>query len=225
MKLRWSPLIIDAPRRNDTAARQGQCLPVRRFLVAGPSNRGRSETRVAQIASGTPILRWGVGRRGGGAAAPRRLNAGRDFYFQNHSQVCISDVLSCDSCSGGLPAAPPAPLGDHCAGFLRSSGAESACRTQTRRPESRICCVFTVWPGQNRVPPANRTTWTPSGQIKHCRFGARDCNSSMVSAFSRPGAWNPRECCQFRERRLGICRKSPPRPRAGASNPRECCQS
>ena len=36
LKLRWSPLIIDAARRNDSATRQRQCLPARGFLVAGP---------------------------------------------------------------------------------------------------------------------------------------------------------------------------------------------
>ena len=74
------------------------------------------------------------------------------------------------------------------------------------------------------MPPANRTTWSPSGPIKHGRIGARDCDSSIVFAFSRSGASNPRERRQFRKRHLRICRKSPARPRAGASNPRECCE-
>ena len=79
--------------------------------------------------------------------------------------------------------------------------------------------------GKNGVPPANRTTWSPSGPIKHGSVGARDCDSSVASAFSRSEASNPRECCRFRKRHLRMCRKSPPRPRAGASNPRECCES
>ena len=74
------------------------------------------------------------------------------------------------------------------------------------------------------MPPANRTTPTPSGPIKHGRIGARDCDSSIVSAFSRSEASNPRGCCRLRKRHLRICRKSPPRPRARASNPRECCE-
>ena len=180
-----------------------------------------SETRGAQVACGKPILRWGVGRRGGG---PRRLNAGRDFYLQNQSQVYISEVLFLDSWSRGLLAAPPAPPGRHGATFLRPSGAESACRTRTGRPGPRICCVFAVWPGKSGVPPANRTTRTPSGPTKHDRIGTRDCDSSILSAFSPTGTSNPRECRQFRKRHLRIYRKSPARRRAGTPNPRECCE-
>ena len=87
-----------------------------------------------------------------------------------------------------------------------------------------MCRDFAVRRGKNGLPPAERTTWPPSGPIKHGRIGARDCDSSIVSAFSRPGTSNPRECCRFRKRHLRICRKWPPRPRAGASNPRECCE-
>ena len=121
----------------------------------------------------------------------------------------------------GLPAVPP----DHrCAGFLRSGAPEPACRTQTGRPGSRMCHVFAVRRGKNGLPPAKRTTPTPSGPIKHGRTGARDCDSSIASAFSRPGTSNPPECRRFRKLHLRICRKSPARPRAGASNPRECCE-
>ena len=108
-------------------------------------------------------------------------------------------------------------------GFLRSSGAESACRTQTGRPGSRMCRAFAVRRGKNGVPPANRTTRTPTGPIKHNRIGTRDCDSSILSAFTPAGTSNPRECRQFRKRHLRISRKSPARPRAGTSNPRECC--
>ena len=121
-------------------------------------------------------------------------------------------------------APPPAPPDHHCAGFLRTGAPEPACRTQTGRPGSRMCRDFAVRRGKSGMPPAKRTTWPPSGPIKHSRIGARDCDSSIASAFSRPGTSNPRECCRFRKLHLRICRKSPPRPRAGASNPRECCE-
>ena len=87
-----------------------------------------------------------------------------------------------------------------------------------------MCRDFAVRRGKNGVPPAKRTTWSPSGPIKRGRIGARDCDSSIASAFSRSEASNPRECCRLRQRHLRICRKSPPRPRAGASNPRQCCE-
>ena len=122
------------------------------------------------------------------------------------------------------PRPRPAPPDHHCAGFLRSGAPGPACRTQTGRPGSRMCRDFAVRRDKNGVPPAKRTTWPPGGPIKHGRIGARDCDSSIVSAFSRSGASNPRERRQFRKRHLRICRKSPPRPRAGASNPRECCE-
>ena len=170
------------------------------------------------------VSRFYGGAEGGGAAAPRPLNAGRDFYHQNQSQVYISEVLFLDSWSRGFLAAPPAPPGRHGATFLRPSGAESACRTRTGRPGPRICCVFAVWPGKNGVPPANRTTRTPSGPTKHDRIGTRDCDSQILSAFSPAGTSNPSECRHFRKRRLRMCSKSPAGPRAGTPNPRECCE-
>ena len=119
---------------------------------------------------------------------------------------------------------PPAPPDRHCPWFLRSGAPGPACRTQTGRPGSRMCRDFAVRRGKNGAPPATRTTWPPSGPIKHGRTEARDCDSSIVSAFSRPGASNPRECRRSRRLHLRICRKSPARPRAGTSNPRECCE-
>ena len=44
----------------------------RRFFGAGPQRRGRSETRIARIACGTPVLPWDVGRRGAGPAPAAR---------------------------------------------------------------------------------------------------------------------------------------------------------
>ena len=156
-------------------------------------------------------------------ACRRRLRAPAETFTSKTMlrclfRRCLAPVLA----PRGLPAAPP---DHHCAGFLRSGAPEPACRTQTGRPGSRICCDFAVRRGKNGVPPANRTIWSPSGPIKNGRIGARDCDSSIASAFSRPGTSNPCEGCRFRKRHLRICRKSPPRPRAGASNPRECCQS
>ena len=132
MKLRRSPLIIDAPRRNDAAARQGQCLPVRRFLVAGPSNRGRSETRVAQLDCGTRILRWGVGRRGGGPATAERRQGlllpkpGSGVHFGGAFLAFLLPWLA-----GGPPGASGPPL----------------------------CRLFTVQRGRIGVPHGNRATW------------------------------------------------------------------
>ena len=74
------------------------------------------------------------------------------------------------------------------------------------------------------MPPANRTTRTPSGPTKHDRIGTRDCDSSILSAFSPARTSNPREYRRYRKRHLRICRKSPVRPRVGTPNPRECCE-
>ena len=43
----------------------------------------------------------------GGPPGPRWRNAGGDFYFQNHAQVSISEVLFPGSRPRGLPAPPP----------------------------------------------------------------------------------------------------------------------
>ena len=152
------------------------------------------------------------------------------IFRRNSPHYRESDVPDCQSAvfyrRKWAPAPPPprrlrTTIGP---GLLRSGAPGPACRTQTGRPGSRMCRDFAVRRGKNGVPPAKRTTWPPSGPIKHGRTGARDCDSSIVSAFSRLGTSNPRECCRFRKRHLGICRKSPARPRAGTSNPRECCE-
>ena len=44
----------------------------RRSQAAGPQNPGRSETRVSQIAGGTPVLPRGAGPRGAGPAPAER---------------------------------------------------------------------------------------------------------------------------------------------------------
>ena len=121
--------------------------------------------------------------------APRRRRDRDDFHLQNQAQVSISEVPFPGSCFRGFPAPPDR----HCPGFLRSGAPGPACRTQTGRPGSRMCRDFAVRRGKNGVPPAKRTTCPPSGPRKHGRTGARDCDSSIVSAFSRPGASNPRE--------------------------------
>ena len=89
-------------------------------------------------------------------------------------QRCLAPVLAPVACR----RPPPAPPDHHCAGFLRSGAPEPACRTQTGRPGSRICRACAVRRGKNGVPPANRTTWSPSGPIKHGRIGALDVEVS-----------------------------------------------
>ena len=194
----------------------------RRILAAGPQNRGGSGTRGARVACGTPVLPRGAGPRGAGPAPaegrrrfpPRKPGSG--VYFGGAFAWFMLPWL---------PGAPsPAPPDRYCPGFLRSGAPGPACRTQTEQPGSRMCCDFAVRRGKSRAPPAKRTTCPPSGPRKHGRTGARDCDSSIRSAFSPTGTSNPRECRQFRKLRLRISRKSPARPRAGTSNPRECCE-
>ena len=218
----------------------------RRILAAGPQKRGRSGTWIARIACGTPILcrrtakarqtrspaRPGCVRYAGSTvgrrAAGRRPRAGGGTATISTSKTRLRCLFRRCFFLVRAPVAcrrpPPAPPDRHCAGVLRSGAPGPACRTQTGRPGSRMCRDFAVRRGKNGAPPAKRTTWPPSGPIKHGRTGARDCDSSIVSAFSRPGASNPRECRRFRKLHLRICRKSPPRPRVGASDHRECYQ-
>ena len=103
MKLRRSPLIIDTVRGKDCGCwRSDAAFP-----------RG---CRAVGVKRGSPglrrVRRWGRKASGGREGAPRWRNDGGDFYFQNHAQVSISEVLFPGSRPRGLPAAPAGAGGD-----------------------------------------------------------------------------------------------------------------
>ena len=122
-----------------------------------------------------------VGRR----AAGRRPRAGGTTAGTFTSQTrlrcafrwCFFQIRAPVACR----RPPPTPPDHHCAGFLWSGAPETACRTQTGRPGSRMCRVFALLRGQNRVPPVNRATWTPSGPTKPGRFSARETRVARIA--------------------------------------------
>ena len=122
----------------------------------------------------------------GGPPGPRWRNAGGDFYFQNHAQVSISEVLFPGSRPRGLPAPPPAPPDHHCAGFLRSGAPEPACRTQTGRLGSRICRDFAVRRGKNGSLSRARYPGRPN-RVRHADSLAPDRRDAADLKPGSPG--------------------------------------
>ena len=111
----------------------------------------------------------------GGPPGPRWRNAGGDFYFQNHAQVSISEVLFPGSRPRGLPAPPPpAPAGGATATISTSKTrlrclfrrcfflirAPVACRRPPHGASGPpLCRVFTLRGARTGVPHANWATW------------------------------------------------------------------
>ena len=128
----------------------------RRFFGAGQEKRGRSETRIARIACGTPILSWGVGRRGAGPAPAERLRrfpppkpvsgvhfGGAFSWFvlpwlagapPRRLRTTIVPGFYDPGRQNRSAARKQGDLGLECAVILRSREAKSACRPQTGRP-------------------------------------------------------------------------------------------
>ena len=171
MKLRWSPLIIDAAPRNVGAPRQRQCSP------AGTEGRRTGFGTKTQIHK---VRMLSGQHKFARAGTSERQRPGFEIKMEIHKAKTPSGKKKL--IRAWLPYGPPPPpsprhlraaflpgfhgpggqnrytpreldnLGVRGAAFLRPGKAESACRTRTGRPGSRIRCVSAVRRGRCLAP-------------------------------------------------------------------------